>query len=314
MVLTLALFLLEVGTAAATGPAKGCLWSLAGSKGGLPAWYAANGTEPTVAGPYTVKVDLIKKVPGLSTGGAPNAYIYYPSDALEAEVSFPFLSFAHGTGVGGPFPAVDVSYGALLNLVASQGFIIMAPTTCQSRECFDFVKDQLATIAAAKAHPELHPALKSADFSQVGVFGHSMGGVSTISSAAASGYGIKAAASMHPCWQPALHGVKVNVPILFTAGSADVICEDGCAYNQYKQVPNSNVKVFFDVAGTSHFEPTLPKKGSEVEAIALFFACHLRQEQCEKVNGNAICAQVTKGQKMYSCEVGPSPLAPFLAV
>lgn len=173
---------------------------------------------------YEVKTDLIKNVPGLTMGPPNNAYIYYPSNAAENE-TFPFLSFAHGTGVGGWLPPLDVSYRSLLELVASQGFIIMAPTTCPSLECFEYYKDQLATIDAAYTHgSELHPALAKANFAKgVGVFGHSMGGMATVGSASApAAYNIKAAVALHTCWEIGLSGKNVNAPIMFTAGSADV--------------------------------------------------------------------------------------------
>merc|ERR1719420_883636 len=100
--------------------------------------------------------------------------------------------------------------------------------------------------------------------------------MSTTLSASTPGYGIKAAVSLHPCWELGLTGAKVRVPILFTAGSADTICEDGCAYTQYKQVPSGNAKTFFDIAGATHFEPCNTGPRREIEAIALFFQCHLR--------------------------------------
>ena len=109
-----------------------------------------------------MKSTLIKNLPGLTIGGAANAYIYYPEAALKGDEKFPFISFAHGTSVGGWLPGVPVAYGSLLDLVASQGFIIMAPTTCPSLECFSDYKDQLARITAAKTHPELHASLASA--------------------------------------------------------------------------------------------------------------------------------------------------------
>jgi predicted dienelactone hydrolase len=254
-------------------------------------------------GPYAVKSALIKNVPGLSMGGQSNAYIYYPTDALDTDETYPFLSFAHGTGVGGWLPDVPTAYGSLLNLVASQGFIIMAPTTCPSLECFQYVKDQLATIDAAKGHPDLHPALANADFTNVGVFGHSMGGMSTVLAAGSDGkgYNIKAAVPMHPCWELGLSGASVDVPILFTAGSADSVCEDGCAYNLYNQVKKD--KVFWDQQGATHFDPCDSGPRHEISAISDFLTCKLRNEGCDKVTGKAICTDKPAGTTMYSCEV-----------
>merc|ERR1711959_45133 len=104
--------------------------------------------------------------------------------------------------------------------------------------------------------------------------------MATTKSAGASGYNIQAAVSMHPCEELGLTGAKVDVPILYTAGSTDSVCEDGCAYTQYTQVPSTHLKTFFDIAGISHFDPTNTGKGSELEAISLFFQCHILQQNC----------------------------------
>jgi pimeloyl-ACP methyl ester carboxylesterase len=78
--------------------------------------------------------------------------------------------------------------------------------------------------------------------------------MSTVTAAAASGYNIKVAVPMHPCWEAGLTAARVDVPVLFTSGSADTVCEDGCAYNLFKQVKKDGA-VFFDIKGASHFDP-----------------------------------------------------------
>jgi len=291
----------------ATGPARRCLLESTST----PQFQAADLVQENVElneaaplGQYSVKVDEIKNVPGLTQGAPNNAYIYYPTSALEEghNGNFPFLSFAHGLGVGGGLePGVSVAYKTLLETVAAQGFIVMAATTCPRTLCVMDYKDQLATISAAKNHPELHPALKNADLTNVGVFGHSMGGMATINSAQASGYNIKAAVALHNCLQLGLTGSGIKVPILFTAGSVDSICQDGCAYSIYNQVPAGQHKVFFDISGTTHMEPTNIGGNREDQAVALWFQCYLKGEQCDKVKGAEICKQVTGGKSMYSC-------------
>ena len=69
---------------------------------------------------------------------------------------------------------------------------------------------------------------------------------------------------MHPCWYLGLTGKDVRAPILFTAGSSDVICEDGCGYDLYEQV-SAHPKVFFDVKGAGHMEPCNMGRRSEVD-------------------------------------------------
>jgi len=188
-------------------------------------------------GPYQVQAEKISNVPGLTQGGAPVAYIIYPAGADDEtqfpQGSFPFLSFAHGISTFAPYDVYN-AYGPILRIVASFGFIIMAAQTCPTpgKYCPQFYLDQLATIKAAQQRT-LHPALKSADFSNIGVFGHSMGGMATLASATSSQHGVKAAVSMHPC-KFVLEGPNIHVPIMLTAGSADTTCEDGCAWSQYQ--------------------------------------------------------------------------------
>jgi hypothetical protein len=275
------------------------------------------GTGP---GPYKAKFDRIRKIPGLTQGGKTSAVIIYPEEALDANgnptgATFPFLSFAHATFIGGTFPATDIAYKTLMNTVVSYGFIVVAPETCSAKECASaFAKDQIATLDACKSDPSLHPALASASFDKVGVFGHSMGAMATIASAGGSSLGIRpadhniaAAVSMHPCRDIYELPGKVSVPIMFTTGSADTICADGCAESFYGSVKGD--KVLLNVKGANHFDPTSTGQNREDEAIALFFACWLRGEQCDAVygpGGQAICGQVTRGAAS-ECKVSGTP-------
>jgi len=260
-------------------------------------------------GPYSVKHGKILNIPGLSFGKPHSGVIFYP-EAKDPSEKFPFLSFAHGTFVGGTLPPVATSYLVDLETVASHGFIIVAPESCPKTECFTaYSKDQLATIAACKANPRLHPALASANFDIVGVFGHSMGGMATLgSSGGLAGvnpekYNIKAAVAQHPCWDIEQRPSSVSVPIMFTSGSADTICQDGCAEHMYDVVKTPSI--LFNVKGATHFEPTDIGKNREDKAVALFFSCWLRNENCDEVygsNGRKICTDITGGT-LSECKV-----------
>jgi predicted dienelactone hydrolase len=141
---------------------------------------------PQKMGKYTPKWGKIPHVPGLTQGGNTSAVIVYPSNSIGGE-TFPFLSFAHGTFVGGRIPPTEVTYKPLLELVASNGFVVVAPDTCSAKACYSkFSADQIATISACKANTSLHPGLAHATFEKVGVFGHSMGGMSTLACAGGS--------------------------------------------------------------------------------------------------------------------------------
>lgn len=279
-------------------------------------------------GPYTVKVDTIGNIPGLSLGAPYSAYIIYPEPKSKEE-KFPFLSFAHGTTAGGV--KLHSDYKDDLDMVASYGFVIVAAESCPLIECYSgYCKDQQQTIRACANDPSLHPALMTADFSKVGVYGHSMGAMATIGSVGGSpsrcsdepSLNIKVAVSQHTCEERTsgytMNASSIHVPILFTAGSNDNLCQDGCAQTYYNQITHSPFKAMFNVEDGTHFDPTGTGAHKELPAVAYFLSCHLRNENCEKVygsSGTAICDQVLSGGKLFSCQVSgpgvpPSPPSP----
>merc|ERR1719219_1214076 len=99
-----------------------------------------------------------------------------------------------------------------------------------------------------------------------------MGGMSTLAAAGGgvnidpSKYNIKAAVSQHPCQDAWENGKGVKVPIMFTAGSVDKICADGCSAKFFNAVPLEYPKILFDLKGVDHFEPTNIGDNSELEA------------------------------------------------
>jgi len=208
-------------------------------------------------------------------------------------------------------------YADDLEIVASYGFIIVAAESCPQFACASrYCADQQQTIRACKGNPGLHSALANASFDAVGVFGHSQGAMSTLGSVGGSkackfdaSLNIKAAVAQHPCKDGFLDASSVSVPFMFTAGSVDKICADGCSEQYFEQITKSPSKIMFDVKGANHFEPTsYPMKGSlsEVPAVAYFLACWLRNEQCDKVygsSGQAICDQMPSGAELHDCRV-----------
>jgi dienelactone hydrolase len=272
---------------------------------------------PQKMGMYTPQWGKIPNIPGLTQGGNTSAVIVYPSNSRLGE-KFPFLSFAHGTFVGGRIPPTEVTYKPVLELVVSYGFIVVAPDTCTEKACYSrFSADQVATISACRANTSLHPGLAHASFEKVGVFGHSMGGMSTLACAGGSSlgikpadYGIAAAVSMHTCQDYLLDGGgNVSVPILFTAGDADKICADGCAKKFYDSVTYAR-KAFLDIADADHHDPTNMGQNREDKAVALYLSCHLKNEECDQVygpSGKALCDQV-QGGFPSTCEMkGAAP-------
>lgn len=265
-------------------------------------------------GPYEVKTGTIANMPGLTKGGPYSAHVIYAVQKHDKEY-LPFISFAHGTTAGGAKTYTD--YVVDLSLVASYGFVIVAPDSCPTIECFSgYASDQLATIDSCfknSGQPgkgkALHPSLVYADFAHIGIYGHSMGGMATMKSAEyAKQYTISAAVAQHPCRDIYEKPGDIACPIMYTAGTADTICADGCSKTFYEQtsVSKAGSKILFDVAGASHFEPTSTGKNSEVPAVAFFLTCHLRNENCDKVygaDGKAICKQIYAGDTLGDCQV-----------
>jgi hypothetical protein len=292
-------------------------------------WESLKASEPVAQaddpslplGKYKPNFGKINKLPGLTMGAPYSAAIVWPTPQNENE-QFPVLSFAHGTLVGSVYPESATAYKHVFEAVASFGFIIVAPDSCPAIECFSaYSKDQLAALKAVKDDPTLHPSLATADFNKTGIFGHSMGAMSTIvSDGKAADYNIKAAVSMHTCSDIGIHSASAQMPILFTTGSADKICGSGCTDLYYPGVKPS--KALFNIKGASHFEPSNLGDASEKYAIAYWFACHIRGEQCDRVygpSGKALCDQLPSNHSLTDCKVAgkappappPSPLSPI---
>jgi hypothetical protein len=281
---------------------------------------AAFAASADAVGSYVTKQENVTHIPGLTAGGLSSAVITYPVG--KSGEKFPFVIFGHGSLVGSRYPhpskKSDVGnvYKTLLHTVASYGFVIVSPRSCPT--FCDFTHDMLTTAEACRNDVTLHPALAMADFSGIGVFGHSNG-------AAAAGelvtdpsniakYKIKAAVSNHGgCGGGGMYGParphgpvpavrpckNAKVPIMFTSGSNDKFAPEAMSVKGYKAC--SGPKVLFTIAGATHFEPIDGKgAGREDEPTALFLACHLRNEHCPQVSGDAICNQTFK---LSTCKV-----------
>lgn len=211
----------------------------------------------------------------------------------------------------------------VLSTVVSRGFIVVAPESCPALECASpFAHDQLATLDAVRNDPSLHPSLKTADFSRTGAFGHSMGAMASMAAGGGTAaktyrpadHNIKAIVAMHPCQDTFLDAKNIEVPVLFTTGSTDSICADGCAERFYGNVDKAS-KVLFNIRGAGHFEPSNLGSNAEKDAIAYFLSCWVKGQDCDKVygsSGKAICQAVTEGHDLTECKVegeGPSEVA-----
>jgi predicted dienelactone hydrolase len=121
-------------------------------------------------------------VKGYSCGDkSTKTLIFYPKPPIphahrngesDAETTFHVTVYAHGIGGG------DDGCDDWLETVASLGLIVIAPFT-SGGACETEYKDMLLALSSAKqGGSKLHPALATADWGRVGVWGHSMGGMS----------------------------------------------------------------------------------------------------------------------------------------
>ena len=116
----------------------------------------------------------IPNVPSLTQGKPYSAAIFWPTPKSAGE-KFPVLTFAHGTGVGGPFADVTTGYMTILPMVVSKGFVAVAPESCPTLECASpFAHDQLATPDAVRKDISLHPALKMGAMASIAAGGGTM--------------------------------------------------------------------------------------------------------------------------------------------
>lgn len=147
-------------------------------------------------------------------------------------MKFPLVSFEHGDTLGGfmlPF-----AYGPFLDAVASSGFVVCAPVmcliACRERQHVH----QLHAITAAKALGKKGVLPVRSEF-QVGILGHSTGGMTTLKCAArgsVSEYGIGAAVVYNGDGPPGWIGrfdhvnftdIEESLPIFMVTGTKDII-------------------------------------------------------------------------------------------
>lgn len=246
-----------------------------------------HGAPVPALGPYKVKSD--KFTVGTLVAGGQQAAIYYPeADAASGEV-FNVLSFGHGFGSGEPL--FDPQYSPLLSTLASYGFVVLAPLSCPTSFCdlggaTDFSHDILGVLSAGKAKPSLHPGLSLANFSAVGVVGHSMGGTAA-GTAAGSPAGLPVAAyvGLHGTPVSAPTASPIHVPTMYTTGGADKIVAPIVVKNAFNITVNAHPRVIAELSDATHFEPSaaggkLP--GGQLRLnpyVAQFMRCHVSSDQ-----------------------------------
>jgi len=188
----------------------------------------------------------------------PRAVVVYPIGNF-ANGSLPMIAYAHGAGGGGvlTYPG----YKALLDGLASFGFIVIAPRSC-SVGCRDtngwslYYEEQLKVITWSQ-NMTTDPILRMVDHSPArgyAIAGHSMGGDASTSSAAfANEYNIKCAILHHPYRNNG--GANIQVPTAAYTGTLDSCCGNETTKNIWDPAPRP--KVYANMVGALHTEPNL---------------------------------------------------------
>lgn len=189
------------------------------------------------------------------------------------------------------------SYAADMQTIASFGFIVVASTVNFDGDPPLWSEQQRAVIKTCKSNPSLHPALARADFSRVGVTGHSMGGIATrqtLASNEVSALNIKAGWLQHPCHTG--DASKINVPAMWTTGSAEpgplaIGCQQSYSENDFKIAVNAKPRILFNVNGANHLDPMYACPGNTCRELipgSLFLSCHVKgvSSDCDLLYGS----------------------------
>jgi pimeloyl-ACP methyl ester carboxylesterase len=180
------------------------------------------------------------------------AVVVYPKKILEEENNeevFPMLVFAHGFLAGGFY--THYLYRALLDGVASFGFIVVAPRSCIAG-CRDYYNEQLKVIdwvnnnMASVNDSVFQFVNRTAGY---GVFGHSMGGQATMQALTfADEHDICAGVVLHPA--PIRNPQDMKAPAAFFTGRS----EERNTRPMYEASP-ANPKAYARMLRGLHTEP-----------------------------------------------------------
>ena len=154
--------------------------------------------------------------------------IYYPSDIVDGTAKYPVVIFSNGTGVKGS------KYPAVLKHLASWGFIVMATEEENSWNGFSSEMCLRTIIKLNETEAiegwETNPFYDRVDLDNIGVSGHSQGGVGVINAATENkhGYMIKAIFSASPTNMAMAEALQwdynpslISVPVFFVSSTGD---------------------------------------------------------------------------------------------
>ena len=214
-----------------------------------------------------------------STGGKQaTALAVFPGDAA-ANRTYPLVAFAHGMNCD---PA-EV-YTAMLEAVAAQGYIVVAPNGDNDGWCVQQYKDQLRGIDVAYARRGGFP-FSAIDWAKgVALLGHSMGAHATVQSAglkpATAPVAIKAAVAFAPQFFPPgepSFADRVRVPVLYVTATGDKIVPPAKVLQQYNATRAALGHGVAELQGFNHM--SVSTSAPFAYFTASFFNCHLLGRQ-----------------------------------
>jgi hypothetical protein len=232
------------------------------------------------AGPYSVNSSWYKV--GALDGTDPDAFVVYPTNGTGP---FPLISYVHGLAGGD----IDlVGYAELFAQIASYGFVLVAPDSCDfgctdasrgapwsdcaglppvypSSDWAPWYAEGLKLIdwASNMTSAGTDPIFQLIDWSKgVGYAGHSMGGqagVIAANAACTKRWNIKAAVLHHPATAVINNGTQnlaanISVPTAIFTSSGDSIFPDSEAI---KNATTFRPLAYRNEVGWSHLEPVL---------------------------------------------------------
>ena len=234
--------------------------------------------QPAVANNYIEKVETGGKIEEayLKMGSHEVSYleqggmhdfkkyeIYYPADIADGTDTYPVVIYSNGTGV------LASKYPAVLRHLASWGFIVMATEEenswngFSSEMCLRFIS-RLNGMVKVEGW-ETNPFYCHVDLENIGVSGHSQGGVGVINAATENKNGgwIKAIFSASPTNMELAYALQweydpslISVPIFLvssTGGGDENLVVSGTQLQEiYNAVPETVTKIMARRTGADH--------------------------------------------------------------
>jgi len=235
--------------------------------------------------------------------------VVYP--VAPAGTVFPLIAYAHGFG--------DEAYSVyhdLFDEMASWGYVIGAALACKDgciSDCKDgrldppcfghYYKQQLKVIDWANAQAAL-PINKTCG---VGVAGHSMGGQSTLYSAAynSSTHNIKAAA-MHHAFTHTYPAIA-DVPFITFTGTADDVAPPFMANGIFNAKGAFGTRGLVNKKGANHHEPTTDYNPKIATYTIAWFKVYL--DQTPQAHGTDFAGQLYGNGTASLCGGGDGAMA-----